>query len=529
MSNSSILKQESDGIPKIIIQTWKTDQIGGIIGDLIRKLRANNPDFEYKFFTDEDIDHFIKKEYPEYYDIYNAFEYTIQRIDFFRYLAVYHYGGFYFDIDMDIDKSIAPLCKYKCVFPRANNEIFNKIPYLGSYGFGSYAKNIFFQQCLHQIIYNNIINISKKLPYLLNNKLYSNFINIKYYNFTPENKTLISEAYSNYNLKDSVTIIEPSLFKNNYFGEYGKYNSIEHCYGKININSNIKAICLGETGRLGNQILNILYAVYFGIQNKLDHIIFPYNISYYKNNITNNINKISFKSLLNSTNEQYDIKETNSINECNYIKLDDFWRYSLNDIYYFNIKENNQKVVSFMREIFNFSKPTSFNSNILHIHIRSGDIMIPNNGHNMIQPHCLYYVNEIERKNWDKVIIVSEDTKNPCINYLTNKYDNVFYFGVNSLETDINELLSATNLMMGRGSFIPALALFIPNLENIHYVDDGDSIINYHMQHHFSTKCIRHDEYIEYYNKIYEAKGWNYNQTIKDIMLSGCDVEKIIQ
>ena len=55
MSGCFILNQTTDKIPKIIIQTWKTREIGGIIGDLISKLRANNPDFEYKFFKTTSI------------------------------------------------------------------------------------------------------------------------------------------------------------------------------------------------------------------------------------------------------------------------------------------------------------------------------------------------------------------------------------------------------------------------------------------------------------------------------------------
>ena len=71
-------------IPKIIIQTWKTDEIPSEVTELIEKLKYNNTDFEYKFYTDKDIDVFIKSKFPEYYSTFISFEYTIQKIVIFK-------------------------------------------------------------------------------------------------------------------------------------------------------------------------------------------------------------------------------------------------------------------------------------------------------------------------------------------------------------------------------------------------------------------------------------------------------------
>ena len=49
------------------------------------------------FYTDENIKTFVETYYPEYMDVFNQFEYPIQRADFFRYLVIYKFGGFYFD------------------------------------------------------------------------------------------------------------------------------------------------------------------------------------------------------------------------------------------------------------------------------------------------------------------------------------------------------------------------------------------------------------------------------------------------
>ena len=241
MSGCFILNQTTDKIPKIIIQTWKTREIGGIIGDLISKLRANNPDFEYKFFTDEDIDHFIKTEYPQYYNIYNAFEYTIQKIDFFRYLCVYHYGGFYFDIDMDIDKSITPLCEYECVFPKESNLENDIMDFknqglsivIGNYAFGASTKNKFLKLCIDNITSGRIKpsdipnNDDRYKPYVPNTisqmmKLDS-YMNHILYTTGP---VLVSQSYIDYKDKNAIEIIEPNVYRIYAFGDYGSHKAI---------------------------------------------------------------------------------------------------------------------------------------------------------------------------------------------------------------------------------------------------------------------------------------------------------------
>ena len=228
-------------IPKIIIQTWKTRKIEGTIQELIRKLKANNPDFKYKFFTDEDIDNFIKTEYPQYSNIYNAFEYTIQKIDFFRYLAVYHYGGFYFDIDMDIDKSIAPLCQYDCVFPKESNIENNVLDFknqgltilIGNYAFGASPKNKFLKLCIDNIIKSRIKltdipnNSDRYKSYVLNTESHmkksQSYIDHVLYTTGP---ILISQSYIDYKDKKAIEIIEPSIYRIYAFGDYGSHKAM---------------------------------------------------------------------------------------------------------------------------------------------------------------------------------------------------------------------------------------------------------------------------------------------------------------
>jgi hypothetical protein len=105
-------------IPRRIIQIW----LGGTDLPILAKasaanLRLLNPDFEYLFFDDANVKNFIDAEFPQYRSVFDSFSLQIQRCDFFRYLAVYHFGGFYFDTDVFLATSLNDLLQFGCVFP----------------------------------------------------------------------------------------------------------------------------------------------------------------------------------------------------------------------------------------------------------------------------------------------------------------------------------------------------------------------------------------------------------------------------
>jgi len=65
-----------------------------------KTLQLLHPDWEYLFFDDTDVIKFIAMEFPQHRSVFDSFPYRIQRFDFFRYLAVLRFGGFYFDLDV---------------------------------------------------------------------------------------------------------------------------------------------------------------------------------------------------------------------------------------------------------------------------------------------------------------------------------------------------------------------------------------------------------------------------------------------
>ncbi len=91
-------------IPKLIHQTWKTNDIPRKWHRFANTVQALNPDWKYKVWSDADNDEFVKTEYPEFYDIFTGFSRGIMRADVIRYLLMYKIGGVYLDLDYEMIK-----------------------------------------------------------------------------------------------------------------------------------------------------------------------------------------------------------------------------------------------------------------------------------------------------------------------------------------------------------------------------------------------------------------------------------------
>ena len=78
--------------------------------------RLLHPDFELVLFDRDSMRSFVEREFPQYIDTLSRFALPIQRFDFFRYLAVYRLGGFYFDLDVFLAKKLDPLLGQQSVF-----------------------------------------------------------------------------------------------------------------------------------------------------------------------------------------------------------------------------------------------------------------------------------------------------------------------------------------------------------------------------------------------------------------------------
>jgi hypothetical protein len=122
-------------------------------------IRLLHPDYEYLFFDDDGVEKFIVQECPQHRSVFNSFRFPIQRYDFFRYLAIYRYGGFYFDTDVLLASSVSGLLQFGCVFPfegltfshllRTKHEMDWEI---GNYGFGAAPGHPFLEAVIENCV-----------------------------------------------------------------------------------------------------------------------------------------------------------------------------------------------------------------------------------------------------------------------------------------------------------------------------------------------------------------------------------------
>jgi mannosyltransferase OCH1-like enzyme len=220
-------------IPKIIIQTWKDNNIPTKYHDDIKSIIIHNRDYEFIYFNDNDIEKFLMETYPNYFETYKKLPFKIQRIDFFRYVAVYHYGGFYFDLDMTgffpldellIHDSIFSIdtflydssCDSTRVNEFCNNNKLNINYLLGQYAFGASIKNEFIKFIID--------GIHDNIDKLIKDSQEKNNFNKEYYIYKSTGPDYVTKRYLDYKDNNKVHILH---YYEQTFGKYAKHN----CYG----------------------------------------------------------------------------------------------------------------------------------------------------------------------------------------------------------------------------------------------------------------------------------------------------------
>lgn len=210
-------------------------------------------------------------------------------------------------------------------------------------------------------------------------------------------------------------------------------------------------------GRLGNNIAQLSNIIAIAIA--------------YKHNIVFNVNhKVFDLSVIQKYFNKYNNSEKITDDKYNFFNKNKL-PYP-NDVYKNNIEERNQ----ILKKSFLIKNSKKLPENELVIHIRSGDIFSSNPHPGYVPPPLSYYTKQINKFEYTKIIIVSEDRKNPVVNKLLELYENSVY-NKNSLEEDIKIILGATNIVYSVGTFIPSLMLFSENIKYIHGYC-GDNVEN---------------------------------------------------
>lgn len=104
-------------IPRIIHQTWNTEQTPDHLTAYAQSWKDKHPDWEYRLWTDEQNRWFIAQEYPWFLSQYDGYPRAIQRVDAVRYCILHRLGGLFVDLDFEARRSIEPLLEgRRCVF-----------------------------------------------------------------------------------------------------------------------------------------------------------------------------------------------------------------------------------------------------------------------------------------------------------------------------------------------------------------------------------------------------------------------------
>ena len=100
--------QEGRSIPKIIHQTYANKNLPPEIEANIETIKNLNPDWDYRFYDDQDIENYLSEHFPWSLVYYRRIKpnYGPARADFFRYLLMYNEGGVYLDVKSSLSKPL---------------------------------------------------------------------------------------------------------------------------------------------------------------------------------------------------------------------------------------------------------------------------------------------------------------------------------------------------------------------------------------------------------------------------------------
>ncbi|KAL2915935.1 hypothetical protein HK105_204358 [Polyrhizophydium stewartii] len=115
-------REPHPAVPRIIHQTWKTDDIPAkwIKARGSCRYWHNRANWTHMHWTDASARAFIAHKFPEFLPTFDSYPYPIQRVDAVRYFILYEYGGVYLDLDIGCFRSMEPLLKFSAVIPKTS-------------------------------------------------------------------------------------------------------------------------------------------------------------------------------------------------------------------------------------------------------------------------------------------------------------------------------------------------------------------------------------------------------------------------
>lgn len=164
-------------ISKIIHQTWfdnnKTLPI--LFNKMIEESKKLNQDFEFKLWTDTNIEDFLKNNYKKIYEIYSKNILGVQKSDLARLAILHYYGGIYIDLDILLLKNLNDLFDFNKDLLYISYEPKEQTKYV--WNNENYICNAFFACNKNNTIIDNIIKTIISI-YEINGEIIFNQFNI---------------------------------------------------------------------------------------------------------------------------------------------------------------------------------------------------------------------------------------------------------------------------------------------------------------------------------------------------------------
>ncbi|MEM8937935.1 MAG: glycosyltransferase [Bacteroidota bacterium] len=149
----------------------KTKDIPEKYQNFYQRIVSLHPDWEIIVYDDDDALQIVQKHFPELLPIYQNYEFHIQRLDIFRILIVYLYGGFYMDMDVYILKNLEDL-RYSDIvlgeertYTEEECKMYDLNPskrQIANYMFGGKAKHPFWLEVLREGVKRFVHKINKE-------------------------------------------------------------------------------------------------------------------------------------------------------------------------------------------------------------------------------------------------------------------------------------------------------------------------------------------------------------------------------
>ena len=144
-------------IPRIVHQTWKTTNIPRQFQQNVAVCQQINSTYTFKLWTDTVMNEFVLQYFPAVYPLWKSYPYAIQRVDTFRYMVLYVFGGVYIDLDLECKFSFDKLLGHDLVLPIGLGKLYGVFEYFTNEFMMVTKNHPFMLRCIQRLehVYKN--------------------------------------------------------------------------------------------------------------------------------------------------------------------------------------------------------------------------------------------------------------------------------------------------------------------------------------------------------------------------------------